>query len=151
MRDLNNEITKTQDYAIKLRNKGYNCAQCVLMSLSRFLDINEGFAARISAAYGVGFGGAGEMCGAMAILGVTEGLMTKGAYPQDKSEVMRRAKSLLDKFTENNNGRCLCRDLKGKDTAKKCPDLIKETIELFMHEHPDIIRPKGLFANLMNI
>ncbi len=150
MQDLSKEITKTQDYAIRLRNKGYNCAQCVLMSLSHNLDIKEDFAARISAAYGVGFGGAGEMCGAVAILGVAEGLMTKGADPQDKSEVMWRSKALLEKFSENNNGRRLCRDLKGKDPAKKCPDLIKEAIELFMQQHPDVIEPKGLFANLFS-
>lgn len=150
MQDLNMEISKCQDHAINLRKRGYNCSQCVLMSLSKYLDMDEKYAARISAAYGTGFGGAGEMCGAISILGVAEGLMTKGGEPQDKSESMWRAKALLDKFTETNNGRFLCRDLKGTDPAKKCPDLIKDAIKMFLTEHPDIIKPKGFFAKIFS-
>lgn len=142
MQDLTNEITTTQEYALELRKRGYNCSQCVLMSLSPYLDIKENLAARIAAAYGVGFGGAGEMCGALAILGVAEGLMTQESGPQDKFEVMSRSKALLDKFSESNNGRYLCRDLKGKAPMMKCPDLIKKSIELFIQEHKDIIKPK---------
>ena len=150
MQDLNVEITKCQEKAINLRKRGYNCSQCVLMSLSRYLGMDEKYAARISAAYGTGFGGAGEMCGALSILGVAEGLMTKGGEPQDKSEAMWSAKALLDKFAENNNGRFLCRDLKGTDPTKKCPDLIKEAIEMFLTKHPDIIKPKGFFSKLLS-
>lgn len=144
------DIIKTQDYAISLRNKGYNCAQCVLMSLSKHLDIDEKLAARISAAYGTGFGGAGLMCGVMSILGVAEGLMVKGSDPHDKSEPMWKSKALLEKFQEQNNGRFLCRDLKGKDPAKKCPDLIKEAIRMFLEEHQNDFKPKGLFAEIKN-
>lgn len=142
------DITKSQDYAISLRNRGYNCAQCVLMALSDNIGIDEKFAARIAAAYGTGFGGAGYMCGVMSILGVAEGLMTKGSEPQDKSEAMWRTKALLEKFKEENDGRFLCRDLKGKEDTRKCPDLKKQSIRMFLEEHPDSAKPKGLFAEI---
>lgn len=150
MSDLNQEIAKCQDHAIDLRKRGYNCAQCVLMALSKYLDMDEEYAARISAAYGTGFGGSGEMCGAMSILGIAEGLMTKSGAPQDKSAALWASKELLDKFKEKNDGRFLCRELKGTDPAKKCPDLIKEAIDLFLRKNPDIIKPKGFFAKLLS-
>lgn len=150
MPDLNHEIVKCQNHAIDLRKRGYNCAQCVLMSLSKYLDMDEKYAARISAAYGTGFGGSGEMCGAMSILGIAEGLMTKSGEPQDKSAAMWGAKELLDKFKGNNDGRYLCRELKGTDPAKKCPDLIKEAIDLFLRKNPDIIKPKVFFSRLFS-
>lgn len=140
------EITKTQEYAISLRNRGYNCAQCVLMSLSKHIGLNEDFAARISAAYGTGFGGTGRMCGVLSILGVAEGLYTPGAEPQDKSAAMWRTKDILEKFTEENGGDFLCSELKGKDAAKKCPDLIKDAIRIFLDEHPEPVPARGFFA-----
>lgn len=142
------DITKCQDYAISLRNRGYNCAQCVLMSLSGHLGIDEKLAARISAAYGTGFGGSGYMCGVMSILGVAEGLMTKGSQPQDKAEAMWRTKDLLERFKEENGGRFLCRDLKGKEDARKCPDLIKQAIQMFLEQHPDPTERDGFFAQI---
>lgn len=136
MQDIDKEISICRQHAIDLRSRGYNCAQCVLMSLSGHLGIEEDFAARISAAYGTGFGGAGEMCGALSILGVAAGLMAGGSGPQDKSCAMKVARELFGKFAEINDGRFLCRDLKGKDPVKKCPDLIKEAVGLFIHAMP---------------
>lgn len=145
--DMHN-IEKCQDYAISLRNRGYNCAQCVLMSLSKHIGLDEDLAARISAAYGTGFGGTGKMCGVMSILGVAEGMMTPGSEPQDKSAAMWRVKELLEKFTEENQDRYLCCELKGKEDARKCPDLIKQSIRLFLEEHPEPAAPRGLMAKI---
>lgn len=142
------DITECQDYAINLRNKGYNCAQCVLMSLSKHIGIDEKLAARISAAYGSGFGGSGQMCGAISVLGIAEGLMIPGSEPHDKADAMWRIKDLLEKFKEQNDGRFLCPELKSKEYYKICPDLIKECIELFLKEHPQPVKSKGFFARL---
>lgn len=141
-KDLAKEIKKCQDHAIELRNQGYGCAQCVLMSLSDKIGLPEKQAARIGAAFGSGFAGSGGICGVISILGVAEGLLAKGYEPEDKSKVMWNTKSLLDKFSESNGGRHLCRDLKGKEDAKKCPDLIMESIGLFIQTHPEIIDHK---------
>lgn len=144
-----NNIEKCQENAINLRNRGYNCAQCVLISLSKHIGIDRDTAARISAAYGTGFGGAGEMCGALSILGVAEGMMTPGSEPQDKSGAMWRVKALLEKFTEENGNRFRCRDLKGKEDTRKCPDLIKQAIRMFLEEHPQPAPSPGLMEKLM--
>lgn len=145
-----NDIEKRQEYAIDLRNQGYNCAQCVLMSLSKHIGLDETLAARMSASYGTGFGGTGEMCGAISILGIAEGMMTPGSEPQDKAAAMWRTKAMLEKFSEENGGRFLCRDLKGKEDTRKCPDLIKQTIRMFLEEHPNPAARPGFFSKICN-
>lgn len=148
-KDISKEIKKCQDHAIELRNQGYGCAQCVLMSLADRLGLQEKQAAKIAAAYNMGFAGSGNMCGAISILGVAEGLLSKGYGPEDKSKVMWNTKDLLDKFAKENNGRYLCRDLKGKEDAKKCPDLIKDGIRIFFEAHPELAQQShGLFSEI---
>lgn len=149
-KDIAKEIKKCQDHAIELRNQGYGCAQCVLMSLSDKIGLNEKQAARMAAAYGTGFAGSGGICGVISILGIAEGLLIRGYGPEDKSKAIWNTKDRLEKFKEANQGRHLCRDLKGKEDAKKCPDLIKEGIEMFLTAHPEVItnKKKGLFAEI---
>lgn len=148
-KDISKAIKKCQDHAIELRNEGYGCAQCVLIALSNQLGIPEKQAARIAAAYNLGFAGSGNMCGAISILGMAEGLLSKGYGPEDKSKVMWNTKDLLDKFSKDNNDRYLCRDLKGKEDAKKCPDLIKQAIQIFFEAHPELAgQSHGLFSEI---
>lgn len=147
--DLAKEIKKCQDYAIVLRNQGYGCAQCVLMALADKIGLKESQAARMGAAYGSGFAGSGGICGVISILGIAEGLLISGYGPEDKAKAIWNTKDLLDKFKESNEGRHLCCDLKGKENTKKCPDLIKEGIELFLTAHPEVVgRKKGLFTEI---
>lgn len=148
-KDLAKEIKKFQDHAIELRNQGYGCAQCVLMALSDNIGLKESQAARMGAAYGSGFAGSGGICGVISILGIAEGMLISGCGPEDKSKAIWNTKDLLEKFKASNGGRHLCRDLKGKEDAKKCPDLIKEGIELFLTAHPEAINhKKGLFTEI---
>ncbi|MDE6380606.1 MAG: hypothetical protein K2L11_09050, partial [Muribaculaceae bacterium] len=73
----------------------------------------------------------------------------KGYGPEDKAKVIWNTKALLDKFKDSNNDRFLCRDLKGKEDAKKCPELIKEAVELFIQAHPEIVdRKEGFFSSI---
>lgn len=127
------EIVKIQDYAIQLRGEGYNCAQCVLMSLSDRLNADKNMAAKITAAFGSGFAAAGEICGAMSALGIAEGLAENDSTPQAKLKAMKETKKMFDRFKEENGGRFRCRDLKGNDTARSCPDLICQAIRIFLH------------------
>ncbi len=149
---ISKELKKCQDHAIELRNRGYGCAQCVLMALSSYIGLPEKQAARIAAAYNSGFSSSGNMCGAISILGVAEGLLSEGYGPEDKSKIMWNTKDLLDKFTKDNQDRYLCPDLKGKEDARKCPDLIKQAIELFFESHPEIAQEKvGFFSGIKKI
>lgn len=141
-------IKKCQDHAIELRNQGYGCAQCVLMSLSDKIDLQEKEAARIGAAFGTGFAGSGGICGVISILGVAEGLLSKGYGPEDKAKVMWNTKALLDRFTKENGERSLCSELKGKEDTRKCPDLINKVFRYFWKLIPNwriIIR--GFYLN----
>lgn len=147
--DISNEIKKCQDHAIELRNQGYGCAQCVLMGLSEKIGISEKHAARLAAAFGSGFAGSGGICGVISILGIAEGLLSKGYGPEDKAKVMWNTKALLDKFSKENDDRNLCNELKGKEDTRKCPDLIKQSIALFLEAHPEIAHNhKGLFSEI---
>ncbi len=149
--ELTKEINKCQDHAIDLRNQGYGCAQCVLMGLSDKLGLQEKQAARIGAGFGSGFAGTGGICGVIAILGVAEGLISKGYGPEDKSKVMWNTKAMYDRFAQENGDRTLCRDLKGKEDTRKCPELIKQGIEIFLEAHPELAgKHKGLFSEIRN-
>lgn len=148
-KDVATEIKRCQDHAIDLRNQGYGCAQCVLMALSDKIGLREHQAARMGAAYGSGFAGSGGICGVISILGIAEGLLINGYGPEDKSKAIWNTKELLEKFKASNGDRYLCRELKGKDNIKKCPDLIKESIKLFINAHPEVIaHKKGLLAEI---
>ncbi len=137
-KDIAKEIKKCQDHAIDLRNQGYGCAQCVLMALSEKVNLQEKQAARIGAAFGSGFAGTGGICGVISILGVAEGLLSKGYGPEDKAKVIWNTKALLDRFSKENGDRTFCCDLKGKEDTRKCPDLIKQSIQIFLEAHPEI-------------
>lgn len=145
-KDITKELKKCQDHAIELRNQGYGCAQCVLMSLAKKLDLPESQAARISAAFGSGFAGTGGICGVISILGVAEGLLSKGYGPEDKAKVMWNTKALFERFSKENGDRSLCCELKGKEDTRKCPDLIKQSLQIFLEAHPEIAQHhKGFF------
>lgn len=148
-KDITKEIKKCQDHAIDLRNQGYGCAQCVLMALSDKIDISEKLAAKMGAAFGSGFAGSGGICGVISILGVAEGLLSKGYAPEDKAKVIWNTKALLDRFSAENDDRNLCCDLKGKENTRKCPDLIKQGIQIFLEAHPELAHHhKGLFSEI---
>lgn len=127
------EIARRQDYAIELRGKGYNCAQCVLMSLSDKLGVDEDMAAKLTAAFGSGFAATGEICGAMSALGIAEGLAENDSTPQAKLKAMKATKVMFDQFKDENGGRFRCRDLKGKVDARSCPELIRQAVEIFLN------------------
>ena len=127
------EIARRQDYAIELRGKGYNCAQCVLMSLSDKLGVDEDMAAKLTAAFGSGFAATGEICGAMSALGIAEGLAGNDSTPQAKLKAMKATKVMFDQFKDENGGRFRCRDLKGKEDTRSCPELIRQAVAIFLN------------------
>lgn len=137
--ELIDEIRKSQDYAIELRKQGYGCGQCVLMTLSQKLGLDERQAAKMAAAFGSGFAGTGGLCGSISILGIAEGLLIDACEPADKLKAMRNTKEFIVRFETVNGGRSLCRDLKGKSDAKSCPELIKDGLEIFLNAHPELV------------
>lgn len=146
---MDHTINECQDYAISLRNKGYNCGQCVLMAFSKHFGINEKYAARIASPYGTGFSGAGELCGALSVLAIAEGFISGGSEPQDKVKAMSATKILYDKFKAENDGKVLCRDLKSGEPVRTCPELIKQAIRIFFESHPELLEPRPLINQII--
>ena len=131
------DIARIQDYAIKLRGEGYNCAQCVLMSLSDILSVDKDIAAKSTAAFGSGFAATGEICGAMSALGIAVGLKKNDSSPQAKLTAMKDTHAMFEQFKYENGGRFRCLDLKGKLDARSCPDLIRQAIRIFLDQKQD--------------
>ncbi|MDE6551621.1 MAG: C-GCAxxG-C-C family protein [Muribaculaceae bacterium] len=132
------EIARIQACAIELRGKGYNCAQCVLMSLSDRLGLNEDLAAKATAAFGSGFAATGEICGAMSALGIAEGFEENDSSPQAKLKAMKSTHAMFERFKKENGGRFRCSDLKGKTDTRSCPDLIRQAIRIFLDRTHDL-------------
>ena len=134
MSTMQEDIARRQDYAIALRGKGYTCAQCVLMSLADRLGVDEEMAAKLTASFGSGFAATGEICGAMSALGIAEGLAENDSTPQAKLKAMKATRQMFDRFAEENGGRFRCKDLKGKEDTRSCPDLIRQAIAIFLEK-----------------
>lgn len=123
----------------KLRSEGYSCSQCVLMALSDKLGLDEQTAMRLSSAYGAGFAGTGGICGALSILGAAQGMITDVHAPADKVKAMRATRELYDRFKDENKGRTLCCDLKGKEDARTCEELVLQAVRIFLEENGDAL------------
>lgn len=133
--DKNQVIEKYERKALDLRKAGYSCSQSVLMALSDILGLDETLAMRLASGYGSGFAGTGGMCGALSILAAAQGLVTEIHEPSDKIKVMKATRVLYDRFKDENGGRVLCCDLKGKKDSRSCPDLVIQAVRIFIEEN----------------
>lgn len=134
---MTTDMTKDErlEQARALRGRGYNCAQCVIMSFNDITGLDDSTAARTGAALGAGVAGSGETCGVATGIAVVEGL-AGGSEPADKKPAMARAKAVIDRFAAANGGCTRCRDLKRPGAPKSCDALIAEGIEM-LHEALD--------------
>lgn len=115
--------------AAELHGRGYNCAQCVLMSFEDITGLDETTAARVASGFGSGIGGCGELCGALAGATMANG-MRHGAEPRDKIAAGRSSAGIVRKFAALNGERVRCADLKGKPDVRPCSQLIAQAVEL---------------------
>lgn len=114
--------------AKELHALGYNCAQCVLMSVHDMVGIDEHTAATLSAGLGAGVG-RGEICGVANALAIATGLRMNDDACDGKKRVMPESIRLLKEFSAPCGGCITCRDLKGK-CGRSCDDLISEGVAL---------------------
>ncbi len=121
---------KKEETALALHAKGYNCAQCLLMSMTDHTGLSEALSASLTTGLG---GGAGcrELCGAVsgAILAAGTSL---GA--ENRPQVLALDRELVSAFRER-FGALRCADLKAAgipcDTliafsAEKTEELLKK-------------------------
>ncbi len=106
-----------QELALDLHAQGYNCAQCVLMSMKDRTGFTEELSASVAAGFG---GGAGcrELCGALSGAFMTVGTCL-GA--DRRPQVMAADREIGDAFREK-FGALRCADLKAARIP--CDDLI---------------------------
>lgn len=108
--------------------KGYNCAQAVLMAFNDLTGLDEKTAAMISQPFGGGMGGMREVCGTlsgvMMVVGMLYGNADCGNGNPENSKRKRilyeRVQALAKDF-ERDNGSIICRELLGLSKKRSEP------------------------------
>ena len=93
--------------------KGYNCAQAVLLAFSEETGLSREQAARLASTFGGGMGRMREVCGAVSAMFMIEGLLEGYSDPkakEEKSALYARVRDLADRFREQNHS-IICREL----------------------------------------
>ncbi len=106
--------------AVSFHHEGYNCAQCVLLSMRNKTGLTEDQ----SSAVAEGFGGGvrcGEICGAISGAVMAAGLAINAKSREDKMKVSALTKEITGTFRDK-YGVVRCRELKGKGIS--CDELI---------------------------
>ena len=83
-----------------LHSRGYNCAQCILLSFD-------------------------DYTGMSLVLG-----MVRGEDPAIKPKVNKEVRELTRRFRERNNDRYLCRELKRVQPVRPCDDIVADSVEI---------------------
>lgn len=120
--------------ARELHRAGYNCAQCVLMVFDDVHGLQAPDAARVSAAFGAGFGGQRQLCGAVSGMGAMLGLM-RYTGPEVKKATYDHATVLADRYKAL-NGSIVCGELL-QSRRKPCMGLIEDAIGILHKEFCD--------------
>ena len=116
-----------------LHSRGYNCAQCILLSFDDYTGLSSVAASSLAMGLGAGVGAQGEVCG--ALLGVSLVLgMVRGEDPAIKPKVNKEVRELTRRFRERNNDRYLCRELKRVQPVRPCDDIVADSVEI-LHDY----------------
>lgn len=120
-------IEERIEKAEQLFRSGYNCCQSVFMAYSDLYQIDETFAATLSAPLGGGIGRLREVCGTVSGMALLAGLQypaPDAAITPDakaaKTKVYTVVQELAEKFRLE-NGAIVCRDLLGLAQQKDDP------------------------------
>lgn len=121
-------VEKTKELFLK----GYNCSQAVFTAFADRYGIDEKTALRISSAFGAGFGGAREVCGAVSAMTMICGLEC-GATTGDaeaKKACYQKEQELIEKFKAL-HGTIICRERLKIGNTKEFPMASERTKEYY--------------------
>ena len=127
-------MTERAEQALRLHDKGYNCAQAVVCAYCDRFGLDEETAYKMPEGFGLGMG-LMDTCGALTGASMLAGLRgSKGtAHPgETKGQTYKTTKMLAAAFREK-NGTYLCRELKGVADGKvrrSCPGCIEDACAL---------------------
>ena len=112
--------------------KGFNCCQAVFAAFADKYDIPEEKALRLSGAFGAGFGGLREVCGAVSGITLVCGLEC-GATTGDqkaKKACYLKEQELLEKFKKI-HGTIICKERLKIGNTKEFPMASERTKEYY--------------------
>lgn len=102
-------------------DKGYNCAQSVLLAFAEEAGMTEAQAAHLMQGFGGGMGGLGEVCGALSGAAAVLSLCSPAVTPGDaeaKEAFYDRVRALGEAFRAEAGG-SRCSELKDADPERK--------------------------------
>lgn len=114
--------------ALELRSQGYNCAQTVALAFDDIAGLDSQAITLACMSFGAGVS-CGEICGAASGMALVAGSRLP-ASPASKIEAMKITVPLMKRFSQENGNRIRCADLKGKENARSCNDLICHAIKI---------------------
>ena len=124
-----------EEYAVALRNRGYNCAQAVICAFADQCDLREEQLFAISECFGSGLGCTKGNCGALNGACMLAGLQTSTRHlhkPDSKGRTYMLERSIVQDF-EKQAGALVCRDIKGLDTGRvlyECEECVRIAVRL---------------------
>jgi C_GCAxxG_C_C family probable redox protein len=105
---------ESNEKAVIYFQKGYNCAQSVLLTMAEHWHEKSGLIPKIGTAFGGGMGRCGSVCGALTggimALGIKFG--TNEPSAEERKEVYELAQKFYKRF-EKEHGSVLCHELIG--------------------------------------
>ena len=124
-----------EDYAVSLRNRGYNCAQAVICAFADQCDLSEEQLFAVSECFGSGLGCTEGTCGALTAACMLAGLTTSSRHldhPDSKARTYMTERNVVHDFKQQ-AGALVCRDIKGLDTGKvlcECEECVRIAVRL---------------------
>lgn len=119
-----------EEYAVELRNKGYNCAQAVLCAYANELNMDEKQLFILSEGLGSGLACTQGTCGALNAACMIQSVVSSSGNlqtPNSKGVTYPKVVKIVKTF-ESKVGALKCRDIKGIDTGKvlmECEDCVR--------------------------
>ena len=124
---MDNKLTNQADYskiAEDYFEQGYNCAQSVILTFAKEINLDKETALKLSSSFGGGMGRLREVCGAVSVMFMIAGILKGYTAPNDdvvKQKHYELIQELANTFKEQ-YGTIICRELlgeAGKDTSFK--------------------------------
>lgn len=112
--------------------KGYNCCQAVFVAFSDRYGFSEEMALKLSGAFGAGFGGEREVCGAVSGMTLVCGLECGATTPETekKKACYQAEQELIEKFKAIHST-IICRNLLEIGNSKEFPMASERTKEYY--------------------
>lgn len=112
--------------------KGYNCSQSVFAAFADKYGLTEEMALRLAGAFGAGFGGTREVCGAVSGITLACGLEYGAVTPdqESKKRCYLEEQKLIEKFKAL-HGTIICRERLKIGNSKEFPMASERTAEYY--------------------